>query len=122
MKTRVPQTFASILLLTACAISPQDQVNDQTPMAAPSTPSVHIYQCESGETIAAIYPSTDSATVRYKGSTYNMHIAVSGSGTRYVDGGLEWWIKGFGPGSEGTLFRHKADGTSGEHIEHCAGY
>jgi membrane-bound inhibitor of C-type lysozyme len=44
---------------------------------------------------------------------------VSASGARYVGGGLEWWIKGSSPGSEGTLFRYVADGTAGESIEHC---
>lgn len=57
--------------------------------------------------------------VQYKGSSYNMQIAVSGSGSRYVGGELEWWAKGSGPGSVSTLFRHMADGTSGELIEFC---
>lgn len=119
MKILVPLAFASILLVSACAGSPQDKVDTQTPVAAPSTSSVHSYRCKSGETIAATYPSTDSATVQYKGIKYNMQIAVSGSGSRYVGGELEWWTKGSGPGSEGTLFRHMADGTSGEIIELC---
>lgn len=119
MKILVPLTFASILLVPACASSPQDKVDVQTHLTAPSTSSVHNYRCESGETIAAAYSSTDSATVQYKGSSYNMQIAISGSGARYVGGELEWWTKGSGPGSEGTLFRHMADGTSGEIIELC---
>lgn len=48
-----------------------------------------------------------------------MRIAVSGSGARYVSDGLEWWTKGSGAGAAGTLFRHLADGTSGEIIESC---
>ena len=82
--------------------------------------SVHNYRCQSGETIAATYPTTDSATVQYKGNNYNMRIAVSASGSRYVGDELEWWTKGSGPGSEGTLFRHMADGTTGESIESCS--
>ena len=81
--------------------------------------SVLNYRCESGETIAATYPSTEVATVNYKGSHYKMQIAVSGSGARYVGSELEWWTKGSGPESEGTLFRHRADGTSGEIVESC---
>lgn len=119
MKISVPFTFAAVLLVSACASSPQNRVDVQTPVAASSTPSVHDYRCESGETIAATYPSTDSATVQYKGGNYHMRIAVSGSGARYVGGQLEWWTKGSGPGSEGTLFRHRADGTSGASIELC---
>lgn len=119
MKIRVPLTFASILLVSACASSPQDKAAVQTSATALPTSLVHNYRCESGETIAAIYPSTDSATVQYKDRKYNMQIAVSGSGSRYVGGELEWWTKGSGPGSEGTLFRHLADGTSGEITERC---
>lgn len=119
MKILAPLTFACVLLVTACTSPPQDNVDAQPQVAAPSTSSMHGYRCESGETIAATYPSTDSATVQYKGSNYDMHIAVSASGARYVGGELEWWTKGSGPGSEGTLFRHMADGTSGEIIERC---
>ncbi|MGV8923351.1 MAG: MliC family protein, partial [Thermomonas sp.] len=43
----------------------------------------------------------------------------SGSGARYVGSDLEWWTKGSGSGSEGTLLRHQADGTSGEIVESC---
>lgn len=68
---------------------------------------------------AATYTSTDSATVTYKTRDYRMQIAVSGSGARYVDGDLEWWTKGSGTRSDGTLLRHRADGTSGEIIERC---
>lgn len=120
MKIIIPFMFASILLISACTGTPQNTSGAQMPVAAPSsTASVHNYRCESGQTMAATYPSTDSATVQYKGSKYAMQIAVSGSGARYVGGGLEWWTKGSGPGSEGTLFRHKADGTSGEIMERC---
>ncbi len=107
MKIFAPMTFASVLLVSACANSPQP------------TSAVHTYRCESGETIAATYPTADSASVRYKGSTYTMQVAVSASGARYVGGELEWWTKGSGRGSEGTLFRHLADGTSGDIIESC---
>lgn len=119
MNIFVPLTFASILLVSACASSVQEGGDVQAPVTATSTRSAHGYRCESGQTIAANYPSTGSATVQYKGTSYNMGIAVSGSGARYVGGGLEWWTKGSGPGSEGNLFRHKADGTPGEIIERC---
>jgi len=115
MKIIVPLSLASVLLVSACVSSPQDKVD----AATPSTSSVHNYRCESGETIAVTYLSTDSATVKYNGNNYNMQIAVSGSGSRYVGGGLEWWTKGSGLGSEGALFRHMADGTSGASIELC---
>lgn len=119
MKIPVPLTLVSILLVSACAGSPQNNEDVQAPVLVPPTSVVHNYRCDSGETIAATYPSTDSVTVQYKGSIYDMQIAVSGSGARYVDGELEWWAKGSGPGSEGTLFRHMADGTTGAIIELC---
>ncbi|MCP5193889.1 MAG: MliC family protein [Pseudomonadales bacterium] len=112
-------TFTTVLLVSACASSLPEKVGAQTPIETPATPSEHNYRCESGETIAATYPSTDSATVQYKSTNYNMKIAVSGSGSRYVGDELEWWTKGSGPGSEGTLFRHMTDGTSGASLELC---
>ncbi|PHR29372.1 MAG: hypothetical protein COA36_04005 [Desulfotalea sp.] len=115
MKTLAPLTLVAILLVSACAKSPHDKVDVQTLMSVSSTITVHNYRCESGETITAKYRTTDSATIRYKNSTYNLQIAVSGSGSRYVGGELEWWVKS----SEGAIFRHKTDGTSGESIEFC---
>lgn len=111
MRIVVPFMLVSTLLVSACASSPQNKVDAQA--------SAHNYQCESGETITAIYPTTDKAKVRYKGNSHKMQIAVSGSGARYVGDGLEWWTKGSGAGSEGTLLRHAADNTSGETIEIC---
>lgn len=119
MKILVPLALFSALLVSACASSPNNKETSRTPAATPQMSSAHSYQCKSGETIVATYPSTDSATVQYKGSSYNMKIAVSGSGSRYIGGELEWWTKGSGAGSTGTLMRHNSDGTSGESIELC---
>ena len=83
------------------------------------TDSPIAYQCESGQTIGATYHSYNAAVVRYEGRAREMVVAISGSGARYVGGGLEWWTKGMGPGSQGTLFRHEDDGTTGEIIEMC---
>ena len=112
MKTLIPFTVASILLAPGCVSTPQQSIPAQSSAA-------HSYLCQSGETIAATYPSTDATAIRYKGNTYNMQIEVSASGARYVGGELEWWTKGSGAGSEGTLFRHLADGTTGQVIESC---
>lgn len=120
MKVLFPVALTSTLLISACASSPLHTVDTQSPVASPPLSSVHNYRCESGETIAVTYPSTDSATLDYKGRKYNMQIAISGSGARYVDGKLEWWTKGSGPKSEGTLFRHVTDGTTGASIELCS--
>lgn len=120
MRMLAPITFASILLVSACNGSPENKVEADASTVA-STSTTHNYRCESGEAIATTYPTTDSATVQYKGSVHKMQIAVSGSGARYVGDDMEWWSKGSGAGSEGTLFHHNADGTSGETIELCKG-
>lgn len=110
MKLYAPVTLASALLLAACGSAPQNDANTQ---------AVQNYQCESGKTVDATYPSNDSATIEYQGNTYSMQIAVSASGARYVGDGLEWWTKSSGPESEGILLHHLADGTSGDIVESC---
>lgn len=110
MKTAIPLALmASVALVAACTSTPPE----------PATARASTYACESGQTITAAYPTTETATVQYQGRSYDMLIAISGSGARYVGGGLEWWTKGSGPGSEGTLLRHLADGTSGDAVEFC---
>ncbi|WP_025040744.1 MliC family protein [Nitrosospira briensis] len=83
------------------------------------TDSPIAYHCKSGHTVDASYHSSTTAIVRYEGRAREMIVAISGSGARYVGGGLEWWTKGVGQGSQGTLFRHEDDGTTGEIIEMC---
>lgn len=103
--------LASAALLGACS---------SLPFGADKAPAeTTTYACESGATIAASYPDTDSATIVYQEQQHRMQIAVSGSGARYVGDGLEWWTKGSGPGADGTLFEHLRDGTSGDALEHC---
>ncbi len=116
MKIQASLIFASIFLVSACSEPQQDKANSQ-PQAASA--SVYNYQCESGEKIVATYPTTDSAKIQYKGNDYDMKIAVSASGARYVGDDLEWWTKGTGAGAEGTLFRHMDDGATGESVESC---
>ncbi len=118
MKLTTTLTLASTLLVAACATSQRQ--GDRPAASSAAVPVTHEYVCESGATIIASYPDTDSATVDYQDTTYRMQIAVSASGARYVGGGLEWWTKGSGPGSQGTLYRHSADGTSGKALESCA--
>lgn len=77
------------------------------------------YQCEGGRDVRVSYPSDSTAIMVYDGRTLQMTIAVSASGARYVGEGLEWWTKGSGPGSSGTIFRHLSDGTSGDAVDQC---
>lgn len=122
MKVTVALTFTSILLISGCDNTSQESIDGQTAESSESTALTLNFRCESGETISATYPSIDTATVQYKGATYDMEVAVSASGARYVGGGLEWWTKGSGVGATGTLFRHLDDGTSGETVESCVEY
>jgi membrane-bound inhibitor of C-type lysozyme len=83
--------------------------------------STVIYPCESGRAVAAAYPSDSTAIVRYKGKRYEMRIAISGSGARYVGGGYEWWTRGTGPGATGLLGRITGQElTASETLETCA--
>lgn len=84
-------------------------------MPAEQAPAVDQYRCESGEGVTVRYPAVDVAIVQYKGSSHTMALAVSASGARYVGNGLEWWTKG----AEATMFRHEADGSSGDIVESC---
>lgn len=117
MKVGIALTAIAALGITACTTTAQDHAGLQTTPAFAA--SAQRYDCDSGETVAAIYPNTDSATIEYQGRVYKMNIAVSASGARYVGEGLEWWTKGNGSGSEGTLLQHQADGTSGAGLEYC---
>lgn len=129
MRFSLPLLFA--IAAAGCASPENDAVVSTEPTVVPADPAIAstepaadptaqvVYQCESGQTIQASYPTTDTATVEYEGQTLPMTIAVSGSGSRYVGDELEWWTQGSGPGSEGTLFRHNSDGTSGEMVEQC---
>lgn len=120
MKTAIALTLSS-MVLAACASTGHDPASGQA-MSSPAADAIHNYRCESGEQISASYPDTDSAIVEYRGTRYDMTVAVSGSGARYVGGGLEWWTKGSGAGAAGTLFRHQPDGTSGDMVESCEEY
>lgn len=121
-KAAIFLTLSSALLLCGCAGTMQKQVASHTTLPPQSTPVTRNYHCTSGETIAATYRSVDSATLQYKNAIHTLQIAISGSGARYVGGGLEWWTKGSGVGATGTLSRLRADGTSGEVIQNCEEY
>src|SRR5699024_6001330 len=105
---------ASALLLAGCAV--QQHKADTAASASADTTS---YACENGATIVASYPDVDSAIIQYQGGSHALHIAKSASGARYVGGDIEWWTKGSGAGSRGTLFRHNEDGTSGQRLAFC---
>lgn len=114
---RISSLLVVIVTFTGCVhlISTSPPVAEGT--ASADAPLV--YRCNSGHIVKASYHSGTTVVVAYEGRVREMIIAVSGSGARYAGGGLEWWTKGSGPGSEGTLFRHENDGTTGDIIERC---
>ncbi len=77
------------------------------------------YQCLSGGEIVASYPSDSTAVVEYDDQTFQMTIAISASGARYVGDGFVWWTKGSGAGSDGTLYHDDPEGAAGELMEQC---
>lgn len=115
----------SLLLLllaasvSACSMLPAGR-GDAAAVAPGRTGEAPLaYRCTSGTTIQASYPTDSIAFVQYGRRNIAMSIAVSASGARYVGEMLEWWTRGSGPGSEGTLLRHLPDGTSGDVLERC---
>lgn len=95
-----------------------------TTFAPPNAPAVadrvFVYRCDSGKMIRAEYRPDQTADVTYDGRIHRMTVAISGSGARYAGDGLEWWTVGTGAGAAaGTLFRHRADGATGETVEQC---
>lgn len=123
MKTLAFLTLCLTLLISGCVNSLSTQTNAQTNTQMPKTVSpsliTHHYQCESGETIVATYPTHHTARIQYQENNYPMDIAVSASGARYVGHKLEWWTKGSDKGSEGTLLQRKTDNKPNEIIELC---
>lgn len=119
MNKRLAFVLTTTLIVSACSGTSKnsDEAAKQQDIAAKT--AVQHYLCESGESVSAVYSSTDSAIVQYKNQDYSMSIDVSASGSRYVSGDLEWWTKTTASGVEGALLRHLPDGTSGDVIENC---
>jgi len=111
--SRILPMMLVALLAGGCAPGPEPAAQ------APGPGDKLTYYCESGAKVVVSYPDTDSAIVEYEGHTYEMKIAVSGSGSRYVGDELEWWTKGSGEKATAALFTHLADGTSGKMVESC---
>lgn len=119
MNKRLAFVLTTTLIVSACSGTSKnsDEVTKQQDNATKT--AVHHYLCESGESVSAVYSSTDSAIVQYKNQDYSMSIDVSASGSRYVSGDLEWWTKTTATGIEGMLLHHQQEGGSGNIIERC---
>jgi membrane-bound inhibitor of C-type lysozyme len=111
-----------VLLFFVVAIAGCGKSAHKVEPVSQSAPPVatQLYQCESKRRVRVSYPSEHSATVEYEGQVLQMRIAVSASATRYTGGGLEWWSKGSGLGSKGSLLRHESgDDAAVEILEQC---
>lgn len=80
-------TIALMLVLSGCA----------------SMPSLHThawvnYTCSDGQAVQASYPDNNTAVIKLKGETHTLHVALSGSGARYIGEGWQWWTKGMHDG------------------------
>ena len=120
MKINVTLALISAILVSGCLSHSDITVDQGKPETVLSTHiSEQLYRCDSGNIITVTYPTTESATIDYKGEVIAMQIGVSGSGSRYIGGGLEWWSKNLGTRTEGVLLLNMPDGNSGDIVEHC---
>lgn len=94
--------IAAILPLTACNRPEQPAPRAAAPAAEAPAPGGEVnppvkviaYECADGQKIEVGYPTPDSAVLKTAEHSYNLAIARSGSGARYVGYGLQWWTKG----------------------------
>lgn len=108
----LPLLFAG-LAVPAAADEPGTPAMSEKPAAtqalkgdsAPAKVIEANYTCDSGATVDVRYdnsnPDAPTATLRYKGRSFEMYNVLSGSGARYAteqgllpDHGLQWWTKG----------------------------
>lgn len=90
---------ASVAVLAFAAVSACDRTEPQppAPVEAPvaQSPTSNVaavtYACESGASVEARYPDTETAQLTYRGQTYALRTAPAASGARYVGSGVEWW-------------------------------
>lgn len=88
MKTVPP--WIAVLVLAACSRPAPPAPGEP----AEATVAWITYACEDGRTVKAEYPDVKTAQVKLDGEVHRLQVAVSGSGSRYVGEGLQWWIKG----------------------------
>lgn len=91
-------SLALALALVACSPEPVERT---TPTATPGAIPWKAYVCEDGRVVRASYPDRTSAQLSLDGERFQMTLARSASGARYVGPGLQWWTKG----EEGMLAR-----------------
>lgn len=115
--------------LLAAGCSQEKPAAPTSPVEAPPAGDAAAvgYACESGKTVAVVYPDTQTARVSYAGKDYILTSVVSASGARYAGQGLEWWTASRGELENGTLSRlgqsggqNGSDQAGGVIVERCS--
>lgn len=96
MDARNALSVVLMLALTGCAATVPDR------QATRKTPWVR-YTCSDGQIVQAMYPDTHTAFIRLRDETHTLHIAISGSGARYIGDEWQWWTKGMHDGMLAAL-------------------
>ncbi|GLQ97025.1 MliC family protein [Dyella mobilis] len=91
MNIRHHALAALVLGVSACASAPSGP-------AGTRQPEWTRYLCKDGQTVQATYPDTDTALLKIQGGAHTLHVAISGSGARYIGDGWQWWTKGMHDG------------------------
>lgn len=87
MVRRLPGLLAlPILVASGCAANPA--------VETVATPSNYVYRCDDGLRFVARFPNPDRAILEAGAQTLTLPRAVSGSGARFVEGDVEFWVKG----------------------------
>lgn len=82
--------FAGLFLFGLVACSPQAQKPADAPAAEAG--KVFTFACANGQSFTVSYDEGFTvATVKAAGQTYKLPAVISGSGSRYSDGKIEFW-------------------------------
>lgn len=121
----MPQAKVHITLMAALAVAACSQER-QEPAPSPIAPepaqgaAAIGYACESGRTIAVVYPDQTSARLSYDGRDYAMTSRASASGAHYAGEGLEWRTATRVGQESAVLSRESAGQQAGAVLERCS--
>lgn len=100
MRTLTSTALVAVLALSACEKPPAPA---PTPGTSDGHPVEISYDCGGGKLLKATYPDARTAVVNYAGQSFTLTLGEAASGSRYVGGGREWWLKTSPTGEVGTL-------------------
>jgi len=100
MRIATSAALIAALGLAACEKPPAPA---PTPGTSEGHPVEISYDCGGGKVLKATYPDARTAVVNYGGQSFSLTLGEAASGSRYVGGGREWWLKTTPTGEVGTL-------------------